>query len=390
MSDDIRPYLEKISEIKDKFISTNDAEKKDRLLKEMRIIHGKQIVNFYNKLSNIKTVGNNDDDYMLSSVRFSCIILINDYIKECEMKTSKGAYKEGSKEGYGEGSKEGYREGSIQGSMQGTTQGSTQGSTQGFKGTSSGLNEDEAIKKLLESPEMKGSGRMFAVVRKNPSGSEELSLRNIETETELNQNVGEKLRGDRSRRNDQTRGNQERENDDNWKRSRSLGLDNAIGGNTIESAEESTTEFLNRLGTEDADELVRNYEKGKMAARGGHGSAIKYDTAKPVIINMCGLEWCPPSQRFKAVWTDFESKSKTEFPWLQTILYDVKNNDPVARKHAQEYKVKSFPSLVLVYIKKGGNGSNDQYQSVVKPSGGMNVEDIRQLVKQHQPNMKNI
>lgn len=95
---------------------------------------------------------------------------------------------------------------------------------------------------------------------------------------------------------------------------------------------------INNLETTEANELVDEYDKGLKGIK-----ASMYDVKKPTLLRIWA-SWCGPSRESTPAWKEFE-KSST-IPGLQIVDLDV-GNDPIKQNLAKSLNVMGFPTILL-------------------------------------------
>lgn len=156
------------------------------------------------------------------------------------------------------------------------------------------------------------ASRMTARIRNKSNTSDLLSLQNIETATSNPEFQREAFE-----------------------------TENGLGTQT----ESNLTEFLNNLGTEDAESMFQEYMRENKMDK-------SYDQNKRTVVNFWA-SWCGFSKKFKPEWDKFVLQCKKEFPDLQTIDIDVEN-DPDKTKLSKDAGVSGFPTVILFYRDNNG------------------------------------
>ena len=311
----INAHANEVSRLKSDFlrIYKTDEQSVDKIIRQMREIHGRAILDAAVFKQSIIAKGNdnisNDDRFKISS-NASIIDLIHHHIRRCE----KLAYE------------------------------FKQRNTKNLTGNvnSDTLTPDTDMLSKTLATKANNAGKMNAIIRRNETGTDELSIQNIKTESASapsNINASDLFSP----------------------------ADNTSKTNQGQTTPVNTTEYLERLSTDEAERMYQELNRNRTPGQtGGHEAADK-DINKPTLINYWA-DWCPASKRFLPMWEQFKANAKAKYPQLQISDLNVGRNTKL-NEIAKKAGVKGYPTVVLFY-------NNKIYHKV----GGSSVEQLDQFI----------
>jgi len=187
-------------------------------------------------------------------------------------------------------------------------------------------------------------GPMTAVISKNANGTDELSVRGVQSETNTPYSI--------------------QDNDlfsEIIQRSETRGLIQTPG----------LTEYLDNITTTEADTWLREAENAQQTQTGGVGDddGANYDVSKPTLTHFW-IERCGFSEDFKPKWEEFKLVAPSKYPDLQLADLNA-SKDTESAEVAKKAGVNRFPTLVLFY-----NG-----KTYSKTAGRMSTNDIGTFVE---------
>ncbi|ANB50649.1 thioredoxin domain-containing protein [Powai lake megavirus] len=319
-------YLDKINSLKDSFLEKykNNDSASSEIYKHMRIIHGQAIRE--NTLLNIRIAQNNkasEDDLIALSISDNLLDIIRKKINHCMMK-------------YHEKSNDKFHERSNEKSNETSNEKSNEKPTQKFNSNNSNVTK------------YAGLGENIKYKIRSNGNADEISISNLDTEASF-QNA----------KNPQT----------------------MTGGKSNNS---NTTEFINNLDTEQADNIYSKYQRQNnnlvtdnddndnndydddfTNQMGGH----YIDPSKPVLVNYWA-DWCGVSRRFLPTWEKFRDSAKEKYANLVIRDVDMGKNENELQQQISKFGVKGYPTMVL--YKDGMTES--------KVAGNMTVNDIHNFI----------
>ena len=190
------------------------------------------------------------------------------------------------------------------------------------------------------------TNNMVAKFKPSSTGTEELTLGNIQTETEKNQ-VGT--------------------NDNNL--FSETELIELKGLNSTTASDGTNSNGTNNMATSDLGHLFSEYEADlaktqniTQVQKGGK------DPNKPTLI-LYWADWCGPSNNFKPKWDEFKTQAADKIPNLQVAELNVSRKDEL-NKLAMTEGVKGYPTIILY---------NDG-KKYTKVAGGLTPEKINDFV----------
>nr|QZX43104.2 disulfide isomerase [Mimivirus sp.] len=143
----------------------------------------------------------------------------------------------------------------------------------------------------------------------------------------------------------------------------------------------NTTEFINNLDTEQADNIYSRYQRQNnnldtddnnddydddfTNQMGGH----YIDPSKPVLVNYWA-DWCGVSRRFLPTWEKFRDSAKEKYANLVIRDVNMDKNENELQQQISKFGVKGYPTMVL--YKDGMTES--------KVAGNMTVNDIHNFI----------
>lgn len=299
---DINVYTNEVTNLKHKFISQCKTDEKAAIetLKHMRSIHGCAIYETsmdkdYIIEKNIDNVSENE--LIKLSINASLLHVIHSHIRCCERMLYK--HKRAN-----------------------TT-------------TESGSIIESPPESPPESPQDSpkeskkyGVGNIIAKIRETLSGVDEISLKNVGTETsEVPETVV----------------------------SRISKIPVIIPTDT-----DNISDYIRNLTTSEAEHLASQY-----------GETEEKTINKPTIINYWA-DWCGFSKKFMPSWNEFKEHAHSQFPNLQVVDLNVGRNEKY-RDVAENAGVKGYPTIILYR-----NG--EKYNKV---ASGMKADDISNFIKYH-------
>ncbi|AEQ33117.1 thioredoxin domain-containing protein [Megavirus chiliensis] len=143
----------------------------------------------------------------------------------------------------------------------------------------------------------------------------------------------------------------------------------------------NTTEFINNLDTEQADNIYSRYQRQNnnldtddnnddydddfTNQMGGH----YIDPSKPVLVNYWA-DWCGVSRRFLPTWEKFRDSAKEKYANLVIRDVNMDKNENELQQQISKFGVRGYPTMVL--YKDGMTES--------KVAGNMTVNDIHNFI----------
>ena len=332
-------HLDKVTQKKKKFMQESNENTAIELLREMRLIHGRAILDAE---AYIKTLGNKgidnvtDDELLQLSANESLLKIIQIFIDRCVNK----AYKQ----------KRGIDTSLAttdvdDKSLESTTKKQKKSDSKETAAVNSAEKKNTSATKSVS--ETAQNNNVVARITRNGTGTDELSLTNIQTETDFGAN-----------------------------RANASDLFSEGPQNTYSAV--NTSDYVRNLGTTEAQQLVS--EHGKESATAQTGGGKEKDVTKPTVVyySMEGAtrdEGCKHCWDFKPVWEKFEKQAPNKFSNLQVLKFDVlRAKDGV--KEAARIGVTGFPTVLLYYNGKTYNiptqqsveGINKSIESIITKS----------------------
>lgn len=323
MSDQVsymNTHAQKITELKkmysDKTKNNNQTDTKN-ILREMRIIHGCAIYDNFDDIMNIykkNGKGTTDEDWIKLSANASFLHIMHHHIRHCE----KMSYIKDHHIG---------------------------------RSNNDDIFSTDSESQYTQSPQQTQytKSKIVPVFNRVSANTEELSLKNIQSDLNSENTPAILFR----KKIEQA----------------AQDIDIMAGGDRL--TEFDTTEYVNNIGTTEADDLEVEYDiEYDDGNNTGNNMTGGFDTSKPTVVLYWG-DWCPPSRRFKPTWDKFEEFSKKNLPNIQVTDINVRKDDKKAIELASAVGVNSYPTIVFFH-----NGKKHH-----KPAGPMSVDDISNFIK---------
>lgn len=303
-SNKMNSHLGEITNLKKKFIKNyknNDSVAIDTI-KKMRITHGCAIYDDFLEKVNLMKMGDDnatDNDWIKISTHSTILSVMQTHIKYCE----KLAYN--------------------------------------HKNTLNQNNLDfnnNNEKSVFNS----SKNNLYATLNKKATGTDELSIKNFNTETENQSDLFT-----------------ETKNNNNLKN---------------QSNQLNTSDYINNLKTDQSSDLFFDnksggYDNTESLIKGYVDADINLDINKPTLVNYWA-DWCSFSNSFHKEWEKFMKQYKKKYNNLQVLDLNI-GTDKKLGKAVSDAGVNRFPTLVLYNNKK----------VFTKVAGNMKAENVDEFVE---------
>ncbi|XWV24927.1 thioredoxin domain-containing protein [Tupanvirus deep ocean] len=404
-------HTNKITSMRNKFAGICNANNEKTaldILMQMRLIHGCAIYDDAVEKHTILTKGIDnitDDEFIKLSTNASLLHVIHNHIRYCEKLLYKCKKQSGSINPI---------QITSDSEMQSATQSVSRGKESSFENAMETKNKTNALSTNIS----KNNNKVVPIINRVSANTEELSLKNIETETSNQLGIESdslgplqpqdlfdmedqsaitirKIPSGTTQTNITTNKNLKTIPTSNISANKNLNANvtanttgttansttNVLTGGVRETNDSNmnTSDYINNLTSTEAERLASDYKKTQNFDTNTKSNSSKnYDKSiqtftnfkvdKPTLINYWA-DWCGPSKAFKPNWDKFVNTYKNKFQDLQVTDLNVKTDDKL-NKLASAAGVKGYPTLVLFY-----NGS--KYHKV---ASGMTVDDINNFI----------
>ncbi|XWV26173.1 thioredoxin domain-containing protein [Tupanvirus soda lake] len=382
-------HTNKITSMRNKFVGICNADNETTaldLLMQMRLIHGCAIYDDAAEKHTILSKGIDnisDEEFIKLSTNASLLHVIHNHIRYCEKLLYKCKRQSGNIN-------------PIQITTDSEMQSATQSVSRGKESSFDNAMESKGKSTVSSKNISKNNNKVVPVVTKVSANTEELSLKNIETENSNqvgieSDSLGPLRSQDLFDMEDQSAitikkipsGASQSNISTNRNPTTNTSTNTSVltGGmrTTNYNSSMNTSDYINNLTSTEAERLASDYQKtqnnnmnSKSNSSGNYDKSIQsfsnFKVDKPTLINYWA-DWCGPSKAFKPNWDKFVSTYKNKFQDLQVTDLNVKT-DKKLNKLASDAGVQGYPTIVFFY-----NGT--KYPKV---ASGMTVDDINNFI----------